>query len=121
MTNTSNGEVRAAGDGRRRRRFVAPRVSAALGSGILACGLVLAATAAPAGAADSGTQGSAYGQLFQVTPYEGSLAAGAIFGEALAGHTNAFAKAQSQGMDLGAVGDSIKSYNCGAAQQQQVA
>ncbi|HZU78576.1 MAG TPA: hypothetical protein VE991_01560, partial [Acidimicrobiales bacterium] len=96
------------------------RVAAALGSGLLASTVVVLSGTSPAGAADSGTQGSAYSQLFQVTPYEGSLAAGAVFGEALAGHTNGFARAQSQGMDLGAVGDSIKSYNCGSAQNQQI-
>jgi hypothetical protein len=36
-------------------------------------------------------------------------------GEALAGHTNSVARAQSQGIDLGAVGASMKGYNCGTA------
>lgn len=57
--------------------------------------------------------GSSYAQGFQVTPHEGSLAVGAVFDEALAGHTDQIAKAQSQGVDLGAVGTSLKGYNCG--------
>lgn len=57
--------------------------------------------------------GSSYAQGFQVTPHEGSLAVGAVFDEALAGHTDKIARAQSQGLDLGAVGASIKGYNCG--------
>ncbi|HLX89956.1 MAG TPA: hypothetical protein VKR22_16035 [Acidimicrobiales bacterium] len=65
-------------------------------------------------------QGSSYAQLLQVTPHEGSLAVGAVFGEALAGHTNTFARAQSQGLDLGAVGESARQYNCGSAPQQAV-
>lgn len=64
-------------------------------------------------AADSPGVGSASAQGFQVTPHEGSLAVGAVFDEALAGHTDKIARAQSQGLDLGAVGASIKSYNCG--------
>jgi hypothetical protein len=45
---------------------------------------------------------------------------GAVFGEALAGHTNTFARAQSQGVDLGAVGTSMQGYNCGSAPNQNV-
>ena len=64
-------------------------------------------------AADSPGVGSASAEGFQVTPHEGSLAVGAVFDEALAGHTDKIARAQSQGLDLGAVGAAIKGYNCG--------
>ena len=57
--------------------------------------------------------GSASAEGFEVTPHEGSLAVGAVFDEALAGHTDKVARAQSQGLDLGAVGAAIKGYNCG--------
>lgn len=67
---------------------------------------------AAAASSDPGV-GSSYAQGFQVTPHEGSLAVGAVFDEALAGHTDKIARAQSQGLDLGAVGASIKGYNCG--------
>ena len=73
-----------------------------------------------AAADQSPGQGSSYAQLLQVTPHEGSLAVGAVFGEALAGHTNTFARAQSQGLDLGAVGQAARGYNCGAPPQQAV-
>lgn len=66
-----------------------------------------------ASAASNAGVGSSYAQGLQVTPHEGSLAVGAVFDEALAGHTDQIAKAQSQGLDLGAVGTSIKGYNCG--------
>ena len=67
----------------------------------------------PAGASTDPGIGSSYAQGFQVTPHEGSLAVGGVFDEALAGHTDHIARAQSQGLDLGAVGASIKGYNCG--------
>lgn len=72
----------------------------------------LATGGAASGATDPGV-GSSYAQGFQVTPHEGSLAVGGVFDEALAGHTDQIARAQSQGLDLGAVGASIKGYNCG--------
>jgi len=75
-----------------------------------ALGLATGGTAVADG--DPGV-GSSYAQGFQVTPHEGSLAVGAVFDEALAGHTDKIARAQSQGLDLGAVGTSIKGYNCG--------
>jgi hypothetical protein len=59
--------------------------------------------------------GTSYAQSLQVTPHEGSLAVGAVLGEALAGHTNNVARAQSQGVDLGAIGTSLQGYNCGSA------
>ena len=65
-----------------------------------------------AASVDPGT-GTSYAQAMQVTPHEGSLAVGGVFDEALAGHTDQIARAQSQGLDLGAVGTSIKGYNCG--------
>ena len=64
-------------------------------------------------AASSPGIGSASAEGFEVTPHEGSLAVGAIFDEALAGHTGNTARAQSQGLDLGAVGAAIKGFNCG--------
>lgn len=79
------------------------------------------ATARAAGVAGAAGQGTASAQAVQVTPHEGSLAVGAIFGEALAGNTGDYARAQSQGLDLGAVGTSMKSYNCGQAPQPAVA
>lgn len=70
-------------------------------------------TGGKAAAADSPGVGSASAEGFEVTPHEGSLAVGGIFDEALAGHTDKIARAQSQGLDLGAVGAAIKGYNCG--------
>ena len=58
-------------------------------------------------------QGSSYAQSLQATPHDGALAVGVVLGEALAGHTNDIARAQSQGIDLGAIGTSLTSYNCG--------
>jgi hypothetical protein len=71
--------------------------------------------ASTAGAAIPPGTGGSYAQSLQVTPHEGSLGVGIVMGEALAGHTNSVARAQSQGIDLGAVGASIKGYNCGNA------
>lgn len=91
---------------------------------LIASGALVSTGAAPARAdGTTGTpgQGSASAQAIQVTPHEGSLAVGAIFGEALAGNTGNYARAQSQGLDLGAVGTSMKSYNCGQAPQPAVA
>ena len=66
--------------------------------------------------------GTSYAQSLQVTPHEGSLAVGVVLGEALAGHTNGVARAQSQGEDLGAIGLSLEGYNCGQQPSaQQVA
>ncbi|MBV9412126.1 MAG: hypothetical protein JO148_11060 [Acidimicrobiia bacterium] len=59
--------------------------------------------------------GSSYAQSFQITPHEGALAVGVVLGEALAGHTNGVARAQSQGEDLGSIGLSLEGYNCGTA------
>ena len=68
-----------------------------------------------AGAAVAPGIGTSYAQSFQVTPHEGSLAVGVVLGEALAGHTNNVARAQSQGEDLGSVGLAMQGYNCGQA------
>lgn len=99
------------GRGRARVRWAVGSASAAL---VLAGGATLAG-AGRAGADASPGQGNAYAQLLQVTPHEGSLAVGAVIGEALAGHTNTFARAQSQGLDLGAIGETLGQYNCGMA------
>jgi hypothetical protein len=80
---------------------------------MVAAGAAGMVTGGKASAADSPGVGSASAEGFEVTPHEGSLAVGAVFDEALAGHTDQIARAQSQGLDLGAVGASIKSYNCG--------
>src|SRR4051794_11070021 len=96
---------------RRRARWIAGGASSAL---VLA-GAVGYGPTSPAGADTAPGVGSSYAQSLQVTPHEGSLAVGAVLGEALAGHTNSVARAQSQGIDLGAVGASMKGYNCGEA------
>jgi hypothetical protein len=76
----------------------------------------------PAGAAPAPGIGSSYAQSLQVTPHEGALAVGVVLGEALAGHTNGVARAQSQGEDLGSIGLSLEGYNCGTQPSaQQVA
>jgi hypothetical protein len=69
--------------------------------------------ASNAGAAVAPGIGTSYAQSFQITPHEGSLAVGVVLGEALAGHTNNVARAQSQGEDLGSVGLSMQGYTCG--------
>lgn len=103
-------------------RAAALRLRRPVGAGIgaLSTALILAAVvgwaqAGPAGADATPTQGSSYAQSLQITPHEGSLAVGAVFGEALAGHTNTFARSQSEGVDLGSVGDSMQGYNCNMA------
>ena len=102
---------------RRRLRWGLAGVSSTL----LASGGLALANGGTASAAVSPGQGSSYAQALQITPHEGSLAIGPVFGEALAGHTNTYARAQSQGLDLGAIGTSMKSYNCGQAPQPAVA
>jgi hypothetical protein len=89
-------------------------VAAGFGAMVIAGALSLA-TGSGAGATVTPGQGSAYAQSLQVTPHEGSLAVGAVLGEALAGHTNYSGRAQSQGVDLGAIGTALTSYNCGSA------
>lgn len=87
---------------------------AAAAVGMVGVGIASSVVTEPAGAAVSPGVGASYAQGFQVTPHEGSLAVGGVFDEALAGHTDEIARAQSQGLDLGAVGTSIKGYNCGS-------
>ena len=71
--------------------------------------------AAPRAHADpSPGQGAASAQALAVAPHDGSLAVGVVLGEALAGHTNSVARAQSQGIDLGAIGTALTGYNCGS-------
>lgn len=108
------GEIRGGsardGRGRRARRWSLAAVSA----GLVGAGSAMLAGAGSAGADSALTQGSSSAQSLWVGPHEGSLAVGALFGVALAGNTGTSSKAQSQGMDLGAVGAAMKSYNCGA-------
>jgi hypothetical protein len=87
---------------------------AAAAVGMVGVGIASSVMTEPAGAAVSPGTGASYAQGFQITPHEGSLAVGGVFDEALAGHTDQIARAQSQGLDLGAVGTSIKGYNCGS-------
>jgi hypothetical protein len=71
--------------------------------------------APPARASITPGVGSSYAQSIQDTPKDGSLAVGAVLGEAIAGHTNGVARAQSQGLDETAIGTSLQAYNCGTA------
>jgi hypothetical protein len=98
----------------RGRRWVRWVIGSASGAALIA-GAVGYGPASTARADTSPGVGSSYAQSLQVTPHEGSLAVGIVMGEALAGHTNSVARAQSQGIDLGAVGASMKGYNCGQA------
>jgi len=112
----TKGTSRSAAPSRRRLRWAIGLASSAL----LCAGVAAFGWSGTAKADTSPGQGSSYAQSFQVTPHEGSLAVGAVFGEALAGHTNTFARAQSQGLDLGAVGESMRGYNCGSPPQQPI-
>ena len=76
-------------------------------------GATMLGTTPDAHAAPSPGQGSASAQALAVAPHDGSLAVGVVLGEALAGHTNDVARAQSQGVDLGAIGTALTGYNCG--------
>jgi len=82
---------------------------------MIVTGAVGFGTGSPARADIAPGTGSSYAQSFQVTPHEGALAVGVVLGEALAGHTNGVARAQSQGEDLGSIGLSLEGYNCGQA------
>jgi hypothetical protein len=79
---------------------------------VVAGAISLAGGGSEAGAATSPGQGSSSAQAIAVQPHEGALAVGAVMGEALAGHTQDYARAQSQGLDLGSVGLSLKGYDC---------
>lgn len=95
---------------RRQVKWLAGGMSAAL----TATGAVMLSAAPGAHADPAPGQGSASAQSLAVAPHDGSLAVGVVLGEALAGHTNQVARAQSQGIDLGAIGTSMTSYNCGS-------
>ena len=90
-------------------RWAAGTLSAA----VAAAGAVTMVEVPTAHATVSPGQGSSYAQTLQATPHDGALAVGVVLGEALAGHTNNVARAQSQGIDLGAIGTSLTGYNCG--------
>lgn len=90
-------------------RWAAGTVSVA----VAAAGAVTMVEVPSAHATVSPGQGSSYAQSLQATPHDGALAVGVVLGEALAGHTNYVARAQSQGIDLGAIGTSLTGYNCG--------
>jgi hypothetical protein len=98
-----------------RRRWMRWSVGISSGALVIAGAVGYGPGASGAGAATAPGVGSSYAQSLQVTPHEGSLAVGAVLGEALAGHTNSVARAQSQGVDLGAIGASLAGYNCGTA------
>jgi len=122
---TSPGRERAAGEHPRRERSTRLRrvryVLLAASAALISTGGLAAVGVGPAAADVAPGQGSSYAQALQVTPHEGSLAVGVVLGEALAGHTNTYARAQSQGLDLGAVGTSMKGYNCGQPPNATVA
>lgn len=98
---------------RRRIRWAAGGVSAL----VAATGAVALGTS-PARADTSPGIGSSYAQAFQDTPEEGSLRVGVVLAEAIAGHTNYIARAQSQSVDTTAIGSSMEGYNCGSAPSQ---
>lgn len=110
--NTTNRGTRRVTANRGRRWL---RWAVGAGSGVMViAGALSLATESGAGATVAPGQGSSYAQSLQVTPHEGSLAVGVVLGEALAGHTNFTARAQSQGVDLGAIGTALTGYNCGS-------
>lgn len=86
--------------------------AAAASASLLVAGTTTMLGAAAASADNGMTQGSASAQSMWVGPHEGSLAIGAVWGVALAGNTGNSAKAQSQGVDLGAVGEALETDNC---------
>jgi hypothetical protein len=85
---------------------------AAASTALLAAGVSTVFGAGAAAADNAQTQGSSSAQSMWVGPHEGSLAIGALFGVALAGNTGNSAKAESQGVDLGAVGEAMETDNC---------
>jgi hypothetical protein len=106
--------------GRRRKRWL--KLTLGVTSGALVLAGLGVGPGSPAGADPAPGIGSSYAQSLQVTPHEGSLAVGVVLGEALAGHTNKVARAQSQGEDLGSIGLALEGYNCGQQPSpQQVA
>src|SRR5437764_1256305 len=106
---------------RRRKQWVRVAIGATSGAFVIMGALGLGSSSPARAATDPGI-GSSYAQSLQVTPHEGSLAVGVVLGEALAGHTNGVARAQSQGEDLGSIGLALEGYNCGTQPSaQQVA
>jgi len=95
----------------RYRPYRRTRMAAA---GVLLAGGVTWLAAGQGGAAPAPGQGLAGASTVSVTPRAGSLAVGVTFGEALAGHQNGTAKAQSQAIDLSSIGTSLTGYNCGS-------
>lgn len=91
----------------------AGRATLILAASALLVAPVIAAPAGPAAAAPDPGEGSASATTAAIIPRDGSLAIGVTLGEALAGHTNNIGKGQSQAIDLGAIGTSLTSYNCG--------
>ena len=80
---------------------------------LLAMSAAWVLTGTPGGAASDPGQGQAAAFTEAVVPKDGSLAVGVTVGEALAGHTNEQAKGQSQSLDLGSIGTSLTSSDCG--------
>src|SRR5438270_12238525 len=100
---TRSGQVRSRPMGRRRQRWIRLTLGVASGAMVITGALGLGPGSAARADISPGI-GSSYAQSLQVTPHEGSLAVGVVLGEALAGHTNGVARAQSQGEDLGSIG-----------------
>lgn len=103
------------GTNRVRRRQQVKWAAGGMSAALVATGALMLASPGGAHAATDPGVGSSYAQAFQDTPRDGSLQVGVILGEAIAGHTNQVAKAQSQGLDLTAIGTSLKGYNCNTA------
>jgi hypothetical protein len=82
-------------------------------------GLALLVAGPSAQAAVPPGVGSSYAQSLQDTPKDGALSVGVVLGEAIAGHINYVARAQSQGLDETAIGTSLQGYNCGQPPSQQ--
>lgn len=85
-----------------------------VGTGLLAAGLATGPAGSPAAAqaGDAPGQGSAYAQTTKVDPRVGSLSLGITFGQALAGHQNSVAQAQSQAGNLGQIGGTLAAEGC---------
>jgi hypothetical protein len=59
-------------------------------------------------------QGTAVANVLHIDPRAGSLSIGVGLGQAIAGHQNGAAKAQSFSLDLGVVGTSLTTASCGS-------
>lgn len=95
------------------RSFRLTRIGAVGVLGALGLTAIATSVPGPAHAAPDPGRGNASAQTEAVTPREGSLAVGIVMGEAIAGHQNLEAKAQSQTIDLGSIGTSLTSSDCG--------